>query len=111
MFGEYAVYLDDKVVALVCDNQVFVKPTTAGRAFLDRVVEAPPYPGASLYFLVDEALESPQEVAQLIRITARELPRPKPKVKGKAGVKAKSKTKTKAKERARARPARKATAR
>jgi len=27
MFGEYAVYCDGKVVALVCDNEVFVKPT------------------------------------------------------------------------------------
>ena len=96
MFGEYAVYLDEKVVALVCDNQLFVKPTAAGRAFLGSVVEAPPYPGATLYFLVDEALESPQDAAQLIRITARELPLPKPKFKPKAGAKAKSKAKSKA---------------
>jgi TfoX/Sxy family transcriptional regulator of competence genes len=27
MFGEYAVYCDEKVVAFVCDNQLFVKPT------------------------------------------------------------------------------------
>jgi TfoX/Sxy family transcriptional regulator of competence genes len=87
MFGEYAVYLDERVVALVCDNQLFVKPTAGGRAFLGTVTEAPPYPGASRYFLVDEALESPQEVAQLIRITARELPAPKPK----AGARTKSK--------------------
>ena len=83
MFGEYAVYLDDKVVALVCDNQLFVKPTAGGRAFLGSVNEAPPYPGASMYFLVDEALESPPEVAQLIRITARELPVPKAKANAK----------------------------
>lgn len=25
MFGEYAIYLENKVVALVCDNQLFVK--------------------------------------------------------------------------------------
>jgi TfoX/Sxy family transcriptional regulator of competence genes len=79
MFGEYAVYLDDRVVALVCDNQLFVKPTAGGRAFLGSVTEVPPFPGASMYFLVDEALESPQDVAQLIRITARELPAQKPK--------------------------------
>ena len=33
MFGEYAVYLDGKVVALVCDNQLFVKPTTAAVSY------------------------------------------------------------------------------
>lgn len=27
MFGEYALYVGPKVVALVCDNQLFVKPT------------------------------------------------------------------------------------
>jgi TfoX/Sxy family transcriptional regulator of competence genes len=104
MFGEYAVYLDDRVVALVCDNQLFVKPTAGGRRFLGRVNEAPPYPGASLYFLVDEALESPQEVAQLIRITARELPAPKARKSGKAKAKPRADTtaKTKAKARTRA---------
>ena len=27
MFGEYAIYCDDNVVALVCDNQLYIKPT------------------------------------------------------------------------------------
>ena len=26
MFGEYAIYCNGKVVALICDNQFFVKP-------------------------------------------------------------------------------------
>jgi TfoX/Sxy family transcriptional regulator of competence genes len=92
MFGEYAVYLDGKVVGLVCDNQLFVKPTAGGRALLGSVTEAPPFPGATLWFLVDEALESPQEVAQLIRLTARELPLPEPKARrrGKPPSKAKA---------------------
>ena len=49
MFGEYCLYCDGKPVALVCDDQLFLKPTTAGRALLAAVgdvVEAPPYPGA-----------------------------------------------------------------
>ena len=28
MFGEYALYCDDRVVALVCDDQIFVKITS-----------------------------------------------------------------------------------
>ena len=35
MFGEYAVYRNGKVVALVCDNQFFLKPTAAGRSLID----------------------------------------------------------------------------
>src|SRR5260221_2064822 len=46
MFGEYGVYCDGKMVALVCDDQLFVKPTASGRAHVGNVTEAPPYPGA-----------------------------------------------------------------
>ncbi|MBN1334471.1 MAG: TfoX/Sxy family protein [Deltaproteobacteria bacterium] len=42
MFGEYALYCDGKVVALVCDNLLYVKPTEAGRALLGPVPEAAP---------------------------------------------------------------------
>lgn len=82
MFGEYAVYCRGKVVALVCDNQLFVKPTEAGRAFIGDVVEAPPYPGAKPSFLIGEGMEDSDWLARLIRLTEKELPAPKPK-KGK----------------------------
>jgi TfoX/Sxy family transcriptional regulator of competence genes len=81
MFGEYAIYCDGKVVALVCDNQLFVKRTDAGRAFIGDVVEAPPYPGAKPSFLIDDNLDDKEWMSQLIRITANELPTPKPKKK------------------------------
>lgn len=29
MFGEYVMYSDGKVFALVCDNKLFIKPTVA----------------------------------------------------------------------------------
>ena len=79
MFGEYAVYCGGKVVALVCDNQLFVKPTAAGRAFIGAPVEAPAYPGAKNSFLIEDAFEDREWISELIRITARELPAPKPK--------------------------------
>jgi TfoX/Sxy family transcriptional regulator of competence genes len=79
MFGEYALYCDGKVVALVCDNQLFVKPTAGGRAYIGTVVEAPPYPGAKLYFLIEDAFEDRDWISGLIKITAQELPLPKPK--------------------------------
>ena len=79
MFGEYALYLDAKVVALVCDNQLFVKPTAAGRAYIGAPVEAPAYPGAKNSFRIEDAFEDREWIAELIRITARDLPAPKPK--------------------------------
>jgi TfoX/Sxy family transcriptional regulator of competence genes len=51
MFGEYALYLDGKIVALICDDQLFLKATAEGRAYLGKVSEAPPYPGAKNHFL------------------------------------------------------------
>ncbi|TCD47791.1 TfoX/Sxy family protein [Chlorobium sp. N1] len=79
MFGEYALYLDGKVVALVCDNTLFVKPTDGGRRFAGDADEAPPYPGGRPYLVVGERLEDPEWLAELVRITARDLPEPKPK--------------------------------
>lgn len=32
MFGEYGIYCDGRIVALVCDDRLFVKPTPEGRA-------------------------------------------------------------------------------
>ena len=77
MFGEYGIYCNGKMVASVCDNKFFVKPTIRGRAYLGSVVEAPPYPGAKLSFLVaGEKWENREWLSELIKITAEELPVP-----------------------------------
>lgn len=83
MFGEYAVYCEGKVVALVCDNRLFVKPTKAGRSFIGNVVEAPPYPGAKPSFLIEDQIEDKDWIGTLIQLTERELPLPKPRKKAK----------------------------
>jgi len=79
MFGEYGVFSSGKIFALICDNKLFIKPTEAGRAFIKDVVEAPPYPGARLSFLIEEKVEDREWLSQLVRITLKELPEPKPK--------------------------------
>ena len=79
MFGEYSVYCNTKVVALLCDNQLFVKPTAAGRLFIGEPVEKSPFPGAKPHFLIDDGLDDPVWLSKLIAATARELPLPKPK--------------------------------
>lgn len=83
MFGGHTLYCEGKVVALICDNQLFVKPTQAGKLFIKNVVEAPPYPGAKLSFLIEEQLEDKEWISSLIRLTAEELPEPRPKKKSK----------------------------
>src|SRR5512133_2996904 len=81
MFGEYALYSDKKVVALICDNQLFIKPTAGGKAFIGNVTEAPAYPGAKMSFLIEDNLDNSEWISELIRITAKELPEPKPEKK------------------------------
>lgn len=81
MFGEYALYVNGKIVALICDDKLFIKPTEAGRAYIKDVAELPPFEGAKLYFLIEDGLEDRKWLCELIRITYKELPEPKPKKK------------------------------
>ena len=79
MFGEFAVSCDDKVAALVCDDQLFVKFTPGGRVFIGMPVEAPPYPGARPHFLIEGDIDDREWLTGLIEVTAREPPPPKSK--------------------------------
>ena len=81
MFGEYTLYCNEKVVALVCDEKLYVKATDAGRDFIGEVVEAPAYPGAKMSFLIEDKLEDSAWLSDLISITEKALPEPKPKKK------------------------------
>ena len=82
MFGEYGVYCDGKMVALICDDQLFVKPTSAGRAHVGDVTEKPPYPGAKPCFLIADArLEDAEWLTKLNRVSADALPIPVKKKK------------------------------
>ena len=78
MFGEYTIYCDEKVVAVVADDQRFVKPTSAGKEFLGTVEEQPPYLGAKNWFFISgERWDDHDWLTKLIELTAKELPLPK----------------------------------
>lgn len=80
MFGEYGLYLDGKMVAMICDDQLFVKGTLEGRAFAGPLEEAPPYPQAKPHPLIDgDRWDDGEWLAELFRVTASALPAPKPK--------------------------------
>jgi TfoX/Sxy family transcriptional regulator of competence genes len=81
MFGEYGIYADGKIFALICDNKLFVKPTKSGREFIGEVVEAPPYEGAKPSFLIEDKIEDREWLSELVRVSVKELPMPKPKKK------------------------------
>ena len=80
MFGEYALYCDEKLVALVCDNTVFLKPSPASAGLGIHLVPAPPYAGAKDYFVIGDAIVRDDEAfRRVIQETAGALPPPKPK--------------------------------
>jgi TfoX/Sxy family transcriptional regulator of competence genes len=81
MFGEYGVYCDGKMVAIIADEQLFIKPTPGGRALASDAGEGSPYPGAKPQLLIDaDRWEDRDWLSDLVRVTAAELPAPKPKL-------------------------------
>ena len=82
MFGEYCLYLAGKPVGLVCDGQLYLKPTKAGRSVYQHAVEGVPYPGAKPHLLITADLwEDRNWLSALIQATGNELPLSKPKHK------------------------------
>ena len=88
MFGEYALYVEGKVVAFVCDNHLFLKPTEAGRALLQSVDEAPAYPGSKMYYRIGAELDDRELLKRIFLATADALPAAKPKAAKKVARKA-----------------------
>jgi len=83
-FGEYGIYYRDKVVAMVCDDQLFVKPIAAGKTFLGDPEYAPPYPGAKDHFLIPEdEWEDSERLCELIRLIEPEIKPPAKRKKNK----------------------------
>ncbi|MBD8882145.1 TfoX/Sxy family protein [Rhodanobacter sp. 7MK24] len=79
MFGEYALYVDGKVVAFACDNSLFVKPSAAAATLAPGLPQRPPYPGAKDYPVADELLDDSDAIRRLFLETAALMPVPKPR--------------------------------
>ena len=82
MFGEYALYADGKVVALVCDDQLYVKILPAS-AQLEKVCEkGEPYLGAKPHYVVEEyQLSKLEDLPSILFDIADSLPAKKKKAK------------------------------
>lgn len=86
MFSGFCIYCDLKVVGIVCEDELFIKPTEEGRAFLgDKVCESAVGPKKGRpWFLIKEAeMSNKAWISEFIKITADALPLPKPKKKKK----------------------------
>lgn len=77
MFCEYALYCDEKVAGLVCNNFLYLKIIDAGKAHIEHPIEAPPYTGAKPMFQIgDDLLDDREWLTGLVRRTADALPMP-----------------------------------
>jgi TfoX/Sxy family transcriptional regulator of competence genes len=78
MFGEYSLYADGKVVALVCDDRLYVKDHSTTKVLADECEQGPPYPGAKPHFIVDESqLSTITELPKMLLRLSAALPEPK----------------------------------
>ncbi|MCF7864958.1 MAG: TfoX/Sxy family protein [Candidatus Pacebacteria bacterium] len=66
MFGEYALYAAGKVVALICDEQLYVKIVPASAALENICEKSEAYKGSKPYYLVEESQLS--QIAGLSKI-------------------------------------------
>ncbi len=84
MFGEYGLYCDERVVGFICDDLLFIKPSSGDTDFAAETIGAPPYPGAKDYWLVNGSqVDNPEWLQSFVQATADALPKPKPKAKKK----------------------------
>ncbi len=80
MFGEYALYYDEKVVALICDGTIYLKITPGTTKILGDTSTWPAYPWSKdFYILPEEILENHSDLIDLIQTCARDVPEKKKK--------------------------------
>jgi TfoX/Sxy family transcriptional regulator of competence genes len=79
MFGEYALYMFNRVMGFVCDDQVLLKVLPGSTRVLGE--DAPTgeaYPGSKQYYIIGD-LEDSDKMALLFRSLFEDVPEPKPK--------------------------------
>jgi TfoX/Sxy family transcriptional regulator of competence genes len=82
MFGEHGLYCNGTMFGMICDGQLFIKPTAGGRRIGSHLEEAPPYPGAKACLLVDpDRWDDSDWLAELVQLTVADLPIPRTKAR------------------------------
>jgi TfoX/Sxy family transcriptional regulator of competence genes len=79
MFGEYALYCEGRVIGLICNDTLFVKPVKGILALMPGAALGPPYPGAKDHVIVTDDLDDADLMARMLHVLVAEVPLPKPK--------------------------------
>lgn len=69
MFGDYCLYCDDKVVGLICDDYLYLKPLPQLQPLLHECDQRmqPPYDGAKPHYVISD-VDDRDYVSLLIKI-------------------------------------------
>jgi DNA transformation protein len=90
MFGEYCLYYAGRPVGLVCDEQLYLKPSDLGKSLMKFPDEGAPFPGARPHLRISpDDWDDRYRMNALVRATFDSLPPPKPPKPRVAGTKAK----------------------
>lgn len=79
MFGEYGIYCNGKIIAFICDNQLLLKATEAGREVCPDLPMGALYEGAQKKYFLVEDVDNREMLNRLIPATYEALPESKPK--------------------------------
>jgi TfoX/Sxy family transcriptional regulator of competence genes len=79
MFGEYCVYVNEKPIDLICDDQVYLKIIPELAEIMQSAEKGFPYEGASERYILD--IDDRDLAREAVTILERATPLPKPKRK------------------------------
>lgn len=80
MFGEYAVYCDDRVFGFVCDDTLFLKLVDEATELVAELPRGEAYPGSKPYAIADEdALARTEWLHDTVQTIASTQPQKRPK--------------------------------
>ncbi len=54
MFGEYGLFYKEKMVGVLADNKLYIKPTEEGKKLLPKIIMESFYEKGSPYFLIED---------------------------------------------------------
>jgi DNA transformation protein and related proteins len=78
MFGEYCLYYAGRPVGLVCNEQLFLKPSESGKRLMKTFAQGAPFPGARAHLLIGpDDWDDRSLMNALVRVTFESLPPPK----------------------------------
>ena len=79
MFGEYMVYVNDKPVIIVCDNNPFVKKLDCIQEMMKDAETGYPYKGAKEHYILD--IGNSEFCKKIVTEVEKVTPLPKPRKK------------------------------